>query len=134
MMTITGANTEQPAFNSATEKTFTRIHRRPSRRNRDTLHKQIEHVLIDISVPCFDWSGKYGLLAEETTKINYKNLTNLDYIEPGPNKPPMTDPTTCAITSDFQKKLNGMEGAPPGTQDKALLDIDRQVYFLLSIT
>ena len=68
MMPIAGANMEQPAFNYTIKKTFTRIHGRPLRRDQATLHKEIEHVFIYISVTCFDWSGQYGLLAEAKAK------------------------------------------------------------------
>ena len=121
MTTITGAKTEQPAFNSTIEKTITRTHGRILHRNRDTLHKEIEHIFIDISVPWFDWSEQYELLTESRTKINYKDLTNLNYLEPGIGKPPMANPTIKENTPTYQKereKQKWMERSPPGTQDE----------------
>ena len=68
--TITGANTELPPFNSAFEKNFTIIHRPPLRCDKDMLHKEIEHVLIDISIPYFDWSTYYRFLVEARSASN----------------------------------------------------------------
>ena len=118
MTTITVANTEQPAFNSTTNMTLTRINGRPLRCDRDTSNKEIEHVLVDISIPCFDWSGQYGRIVEVRTKSNYQIITSLNYLDTGPDKPPMTDPTIKETTFDSEKekrKYNGMDSVPPGT-------------------
>ena len=53
MKTINGSNTEQPTYDFIIEKNCPQIHRRPTRQDRDELHKhkEVEHVLVDISVP-----------------------------------------------------------------------------------
>ena len=103
---ITGANTELPAFNRVIEKTFTRNYGCPLRRDRDTLHKELEHVLVDISVRGFDWSVHYGLLAEARSASNYKTTTNPTYFDPGFIEPPMTEPSIKEATSDFEREKN----------------------------
>ena len=101
---ITGANTELHAYNSAVKKTFTIIHGRPSHCDRDILHKKIEHFIIDVSVPCFIWSGQYGLLAEARNATAYSNLTHLAYTDPWDVEPKMTNPEIMEETLDFRKE------------------------------
>ena len=113
MTIITGVNTELPAYNSATERTFSRIHGRPSRCNRDTLHKELENIVIYVGVPCFKWYGAYGLLAEARTATACSNLTHLAYVDPGDVETEMTNPDVTDATSAFKKekqkaKWNGM--------------------------
>ena len=73
----------------------------------------MEHVLVNITVPSFEWSGKYGLLVEARTVTAYSNLTHKTYVEPGRTEPNMTDPSILATYSDFDKgtkksKWNGL--------------------------
>ena len=103
MTTITGANTEQPTYDAIIKKTFSRIHERPTRQDRDQLHKEVEHVLVDINVPHLEWSGKYGLLAEARTQTTYRNLSVNTYHEPSRTEPAMSDPTITSVESDFDK-------------------------------
>ena len=107
-MTINWANTELLAFNSAISKFFLRIHGKPSRQDRDTLHREKEHVLVDDSVPCFEWSGNYRLLAEVRIYTNYTNLSGLSYTDiDGESK--MNDSFITDTMSDFEKDKNKTE-------------------------
>ena len=38
--------------------------------------------------------------------INYMNLTDLDYLKPSHNEPPMANHTIYEIISDFQRETN----------------------------
>ena len=109
MSTITGANTEQPAFDSAFEKTFSRIHGRSTRQDWGTFHKEVEHVLVNIRVPSFERSNKYGLLAEARTQTAYTNLSTKMYYEPSRTEPTMTHPTISEAKYEFDKEKKKAE-------------------------
>ena len=103
MTSISGANKEHHTYDAVIHKTFSRIHRRPSRQDRDQLHKEVEHVLVDIRVPNFIWSGRYVLLVEARTKTAYKELSGLVYKEPKDNKHAMANPDITKFSIDYGK-------------------------------
>ena len=51
MTHVTGVDIEQPTYDAVIKKTFTKIDRCPSRRNRDNLLIKVEKVLVCVSVP-----------------------------------------------------------------------------------
>ena len=62
---------EQTTYDAVISKTFTRITECPlTRRSVDTLRKEVEHVLVNISVPNFGWSEKYGLPRKLNQMLN----------------------------------------------------------------
>ena len=109
MTIITGAHAELPVYNSAIKKNFSKINGRPSRRDRNTLHKEVEHVLIEVSVQCFEYSGKYGLLTEARTATAYSNLNHLNYTRPSSVEHKMADPDNTDVTSAFEKEKQKAE-------------------------
>ena len=42
---------------------------------------------MEISVPAFEWTSKYGLLAEVRHALAYRTLSGLDYVEPDDEEP-----------------------------------------------
>ena len=60
-----GASARQLSYNAIIKKTFTEINDRPTRRQKDNLLVEVETFLVAISVPGFNWSSKYELLAEK---------------------------------------------------------------------
>ena len=68
---------EQAIYDAVISKTFTRITEYPpTRRSVDLLRKEVEHVLVNISVPNLGWSEKYGLLAEIKPDAEYTTITS----------------------------------------------------------
>ena len=57
------ASADQPTYDNVLRKNLFPIDGRPSRQDRDKLLKEVEYVLMEISVPTFKWTSKYGLLA-----------------------------------------------------------------------
>ena len=104
MTQVSGANTEQHTYDAVMKKTFTRIDGRPSRQNRDNLLVEVEKVLVDVSVPGFDWSIRYGLLAETRGGTEWKELTGKDYEEPSDEEPPATRPKIKKKWSVLKKR------------------------------
>ena len=87
------ANCEQLTYDAVIKKTFTRITEcPPTRRSVDTLRKEVEHVLVEISVPTFFWSGKYSLLGEIRPTAAYITLFRLNYRKPDDEDPDLTHP------------------------------------------
>ena len=109
MTTISGASAEQPTYDAVIQKTFSRIQGRPTRQDRDQPHNEVEHVLVDISVPGLAWSNKYGLLVEARTSTVYKNLSGKTYHEPSRNDPKMYDPTILETTSKYVREIKTAE-------------------------
>ena len=82
------ANCEQLTYDAMIKKTFTRITEcPPTRRSVDTLRKEVDHVLVEISVPAFFWSGKYDLLGEIGPTTAYNTLSGLNYRKPDDKEP-----------------------------------------------
>ena len=109
MTTISGVTTEQPTYDAVIQKTFSRIHGRPTRQDRDQLHKEVEHVLVDISVPALTWSGVYRLLAEARTQKTYKYLSGETYYGPSRKDPEIYDSTILETTSEYEKETKTVE-------------------------
>ena len=83
--------------------TFLRIHKQPFRQDRDALQKSIEHVLVGVRIPWFNWAKDYGLITEERTKADYKRLSGPYWTDPG-EEPNMTDPSITESSSDYEKE------------------------------
>ena len=67
---------EQTTYDAVISKIFTRITEcPPTRRSVDTLRKEVERFLVNISTPNFGWSEKYGLLAEIKPAAEYTTIT-----------------------------------------------------------
>ena len=96
---------EQPTYDDVIKKTLTRIPQCPTRQDRDRLLKEIEHVLVDISVPAFEWTGKYGLLEEVRPAIAYRILSGLDYVELDDEEPSMTNPRIRKVNRKYRKEI-----------------------------
>ena len=96
---------EQLTYDAVIKKTFTRITECPPiRRCVDTLRKEVEHVLVDISCPAFVWSGKLGLLGEIRPLAAYTELTGLTYKPPDGEEPALTHPRIQNKNSKFRKE------------------------------
>ena len=108
------ANCEQLTYNAVIRKIFTRITEfPPTRRSVDTLRKEVKHVLVEISVPAFFWSGKYGLLDEVRPTAAYNTSSELNYRKPDDEEP---DPTPRASTNQIvnqKKKKDSSLDWPP---------------------
>ena len=57
-----------------------------------------------MSVPCFEWSGQYGILTEARTANTYSTLTHLDYKDPGDEEPKMANLEIVEAILDFRKE------------------------------
>ena len=67
---------EQATYDAIIKMTFTRITEcPPSRRSVDTLQKEVEHTMIKILCPHWDWAGRFGLLAEIKPAAEYSRIT-----------------------------------------------------------
>ena len=67
---------EQATYDAIIKITFTRITEcPPSRRSVDTLRKQVEHAMIKILCPHWNWAGRFGLLAEIKPAAEYATIT-----------------------------------------------------------
>ena len=97
---------EQTTYDAVISKTFTRITEcPPTRRSVDTLRKEVEHVLVNISVPNFGWSEKYGLLAEIKPGAEYTTITGgLVYVAVDDEEPSLTHPRIRRTNSKYRKK------------------------------
>ena len=114
---------EQTTYDAVISKTFTRITEcPPTRRSVDTLRKEVEHVLVNISVPNFSWSEKYGLLAEIKPEAEYTTITGgLVYVAVDEDEPSLTHPRIRRTNSKYRKKNAqplGVRIVPHGTQEK----------------
>ena len=70
------ATFEQATYDAIIKMTFTRITKcPPSRRSVDTLRKEVEHAMIKIMCPHWDWAGRFGLLAEIKPAAEYSRIT-----------------------------------------------------------
>ena len=77
-----GASARQLSYDAIIKKIFTKINDRPTRRKKDNLLVEVEKVLVAVSVPGFDWSSKYGLLAETRGGPAYEALSGKVYAHP----------------------------------------------------
>ena len=67
---------EQATYDAIITFTFTSINEcPPSRRSVDTLRKQVEHAMVKILCPHWDWAGRFGLLAEIKPAAEYATIT-----------------------------------------------------------
>ena len=73
MAEMCGASAEQPTYDAALNKQCYPIDGRPKKQNKDKFLKEVEHVLVEVSVPNFKWPSKYGLLGETRTGSEIKN-------------------------------------------------------------
>ena len=89
-----GVNARQPTYDAIIKKTFTEINERPTRRQKDNLLVEVEKVLVGVSVPGFNWSSKYGLLAETRGGPAYKALSDKACAHPSNEEPPEIYPNT----------------------------------------
>ena len=122
MITISGASAKQPTYDATIQKTFSQIQGQTTRQDREQLHKEVEHVLVDIRVPGLAWSGVYGLLTEVRTQTAYRNLSGETYYKPSRRDPEMYDPTILETISEYGRETKTAEwedGVPHGTQDAA---------------
>ena len=105
MTAASEAACEQITYDAVIKKTFSRITEcPPTRRCVDTLRKEVEHVLVDISCPAFFWSGKWGLLGEIRSGAAYTELTGLTYRPPDEEEPDFIHPRLKKKNSKFGKK------------------------------
>ena len=83
---------EQATYDAVIKKTFTRmLGCPPTRRSVDTLRKEVEHVMVNISTPHWGWSAKYGLLPEIKPAAKYITTTGgLVYVPVDNNEPGLT--------------------------------------------
>ena len=97
---------EQTTYDTVIRKTFTRITEcPPTRRSVDTLGKEVEHVLVNISVPNFGWSEKYGLLAEIKPDAEYTTITGgLVYLAVDDKEPSLIHARIRRTNSNYRKK------------------------------
>ena len=87
MTSISGITVRQTAYDSIIKKTFTRIDRRPTRRMKDNLLNEVKKVCVGVCVAGFDWSSKYGLIAEIIGGAAYQVLTGITYTDPPEEDP-----------------------------------------------
>ena len=92
-----GVNARQPTYDAIIKKTFTKIHERPSRRQKDNLLIEVEKVLVVVSVPGFNWSSRFGLLTETRGGPAYEKLSGKAYMHPSNEEP-------CEICPNIKKK------------------------------
>ena len=71
MAEMCGASAEQPTDDAVLCKKNSPIKGHPTRQNKDKLLKEVEHVLVEVSLPNFKWSIKYGLLRETSTGTEF---------------------------------------------------------------
>ena len=67
------------------------------------IRKEVEHVLVEISVPAFFWSGKYGLLGEIRPTAAYNTLSGLNYRKPDDKESDLTHPRIKKSNSKYRK-------------------------------
>ena len=121
MTQVSGVNIEQPTYDAVIKKTFTKIDGSPSRQNRDDLFIEVEKVLVCVSVPGFDWSGKYSLPAETRGGTEWKQFTGNEYEEPINKEPTDTRPYIKKKWSEEkEKKVKSQMGK---VQDLMVQDI-----------
>ena len=77
-----GVNVRQLTYDAIIKKTFTEINDRPTRRQTDNLLVEVKKVLVAVSVPGFNWSSKYGLLAETRGDPAYALPESASYAGP----------------------------------------------------
>ena len=104
MTAISGASAEQTTYDAVIQKTFSPIQGRPTRQDRDKLHKEVEHVLVDISVPGLVWFERYGLLAEVRSQTAYINISGETYYKPSRNNPEMYDPAILESINKYVRE------------------------------
>ena len=68
-----GASAEQPTYGAVLRKKISPIERSPTRQNKDKLLEEVEHVLVEVSVPNLKESSEYGLLRETRPGSEIKN-------------------------------------------------------------
>ena len=69
---------EQATHDAIIKMTFTQITEcPPSRRSIDTLRKEVEHAMIKIMCPHWDWAGRFGLLDEIKPLISNLGITRI---------------------------------------------------------
>ena len=101
-MKISRASSEQSAYDLIRAAPFTKIHGRPTRRNRDDLEEEVRVALCSAKVPGFAWSGDYGLLGELMEPAEYTTLTGETFVQV--TEPAAFDPSIIATTTEFQMK------------------------------
>ena len=87
-----GVNASQPTYDAIIKKTFTEINERPTGRQKDNLLVEVKKVLVGVSVPGFNWSSKYGFLAETRGGPAYERLLGKAYAHPPNEEPPKVYP------------------------------------------
>ena len=87
-----GVNDRQPTYDAIIKKTFTEIHERPTRRQKDNLLVEVEKVPVGVSVQGFNWASMYGLLAETRGGEAYEALSGKVYRHPSNEEPPKLYP------------------------------------------
>ena len=94
---------EQATYDAIIKITFTRITEcPPTRRSVDTLRKEVEHALVNISCPNWGWSDKYGLLAEIKPAAEYTTITGgLVYVPVDEDEPELTHPRIRRSNSKY---------------------------------
>ena len=97
---------EQTTYDDVISKTITGITEcPPTRRSVDTLRKEVEHVLVNISIPNFGWSEKYGLLAEIKPAAEYATITGgVVYVPVDGEEPSLTHPRIRPTNNKYRKK------------------------------
>ena len=97
---------EQSTYDATIKKTFTRITDcPPTRRSVDTLRKEVEHVLVNISAPDFGWSEKHGLLAKIKPRAEYTTISGgLVYVPVDEDEPGLTYRRIRQSNSKYRKK------------------------------
>ena len=82
-----GVKARQPTYDAIIKKTFTKIDKRPTRRNKDNRLVEVKRVLVGVSVLGFDWASRYDLLAETRGCQVYQTLSGKVYRESNKEEP-----------------------------------------------
>ena len=80
-----------------------------TRRQKDNLLVEVEKVLVAGSVPGFNWSSKYGLLAETRGGPAYEALSGKVYAQPDNEEPPEIYPYTRTKWASGKKEKMNLE-------------------------
>ena len=97
---------EQATYDAIIKMTITRITEcPPSRRSVDTLRKEVEHAMIKIMCPHWDWAGSFGLLAKIKPAVEYSRITGgLVYVPVTADLPDLISPHISQGNSKNSRK------------------------------
>ena len=98
-----GARAEQPTYDAVLCKKCSPIEGRPTRRKKDKLLKEVEYVLVEVSVPNLKGFSKYWLLGETRPASKFKKLSGKTYRQPSDGEPVRTNTSIKKTNGKYRK-------------------------------